>query len=91
MSNLGVENNDKYLFFTRIEFVSLVKKYTLLEKYPLLNAYDFRDLNIEQKNIVKDVLREKTWRDYFGETRYFQPSKNITRSEAAYIIDQLPY
>jgi len=40
---------------------------------------DFRDLSDTQKSQVKDILKGKTWKDVFGQTRYFQPNKNITR------------
>jgi hypothetical protein len=32
-------------------------------------------------------MKNKTWKDTFWKSRYFQPDKNITRWEAAYIFD----
>lgn len=80
--------NSKFTYISRIEFLEMVEKYALSWEY-WGKWYDFRDLSETQKNTVKNIFKDKTWNDYFGQTRYFQPNKNITRAEAAYVIEML--
>ncbi len=83
------ENNDKYNYFTRIEFFELISKYIELDKYSWNDFMDFRDLPANRKTLSKNILKSKTWDDYFWKTRYFQPNKNISRSESVFIVNNL--
>jgi len=50
---------------------------------------DFRDLTETEKIYAKNIFKNNTWKDYFGQTKYFQPKKLITRGEAIYLLYQL--
>lgn len=83
--NLSREDNSRFTNLSRIDFVEMLYKYSGTGKYNW-ESMDFRDLSDIQKSQVKDILKGKTWKDVFGQTRYFQPNKNITRWEAMYLI-----
>ena len=81
------ENNSKFSYFTRWEFLEKIWQYIILDKYEKKDFIAFRDINIEQLAITKNLLKSSSFKDYFWQTRYFQANKNITRAEAAFLIN----
>jgi hypothetical protein len=79
---------DKYRYYTRWAFVQLLWDY-FDHTYQWWESIDFRDIKDELKIDVKNILKNKTWNDYFGKTKYFQPNKKITRGEGAFLIYQV--
>ena len=82
-------SNDKYSYFTREEFIALIWEYFVLEEYNWNDYMQFRDLNEKLQNYSKNIFKKNTWKDYFWQTKYFQPNKKITRGEASYLIDMI--
>jgi len=78
---------DRYTFVTRYEFVELFGRY--LQKTPSENATVFRDASAEEQANIRAVFGNHTWKDQFGETKYFQPKKHITRAEALFVVELL--
>ncbi len=89
ISSIQSEQTSKYEYFTRWEFLNLIWKYVPLNEYTLWDNIVFRDLDENMQKYAKNILKNNTWQDYFGETRYFQPKKNITRWEWAFLIDSV--
>lgn len=87
--NLNKEINDKYSYFTREEYLQLLWKYIPLSEYRWSDYTVFRDLEWVSLEYSKNILKASTWNDYFGQTRYFQPTKVITRWEAAFLLNRL--
>lgn len=81
------ENNSKFSYFTRWEFLEKIWEYIILDRYDKKDFIAFRDINIEQLAITKNLLKNNTFKDSFWQTRYFQPNKNITRAEASFLIN----
>lgn len=86
---LNKENSDRYSYFTRWEYLELVGKYSAINEYTWGDFMIFRDLDEQNLRFSKNILKNKTWNDYFWETRYFQPTKTITRWEAAFLLNQI--
>lgn len=86
---LSKEYSNKFSYFTRIEYLNLIWKYVSLNDYNKSDYIAFRDLKEDEIYISKNVLKNATWQDYFGQTRYFQPEKKITRWEWAFLINQI--
>ncbi len=86
---LNKEISDKYSYFTRWEYLELVAKYTPTSEYQWGDFMIFRDLDSETLTFSKNIFKNKTWNDYFWQTRYFQPTKTITRWEAAFLLNQI--
>ncbi|MDD5769999.1 MAG: M23 family metallopeptidase [Candidatus Gracilibacteria bacterium] len=86
---LSKYQNSKYTYFTRGEFLSLIGEYFPLENYNGKDEIKFRDLDSTKQIFSKNILKNKTWNDYFGQTKYFQPDKNITRGEGAFLINSI--
>lgn len=87
IESLKKTNQAKYsqIKVNRIQFTQLVKMFipsTWINWTPVA----FRDLDNNQQTIVWQVLKTYTWKDNFWQTRYFQPTKAISRGEAAYVI-----
>lgn len=84
--NKTVSIKSKYI--TRLEFIK--KLYEIDEK--LNTKYDwkwFKDINDSDKKYLNYLLKNNIkFLDNYWE-RYFQPNKNITRKEVAYLIYQL--
>ncbi len=76
---------DKYKNITRKEFVELINQNIVLKDYSG-DAIKFRDIDANLQVIVSKIMKNNTWRDKFWETRYFQPTKELTRWEWAYLI-----
>lgn len=86
MYNLSKISVSKTKYLTRYEFIEYIWKYLPLEDYKKDDFIKFRDLDENKNSLVKNILWSSTWRDKFWETRYFQPTKKITRGEAIYLI-----
>lgn len=86
---LSKKEDDKYKYFTRWEFLTLLGEYLSLPNYTQNDFIDFRDLWEQEKIFARDILKNKTWKDYFGQTKYFQPKKVITRWEWIYLLNQI--
>jgi len=86
---LSKEFSDRFSYFTRMEYVSLIWKYVPLDEYKSEDYIKFRDLSSEELVYSKNILKNSTWHDYFGQTRYFQPTKIITRWEWAFLINRV--
>lgn len=87
--DLSKEYSDKFSYFTRLEYITLIWKYVPIDEYKNDDYIKFRDLKENELTYSKNILKNATWSDYFGETRYFQPSKNITRWEWAFLISRV--
>jgi len=79
---------DRYAYMTRYEFVELFGRY-LKKNIPTNSVTVFRDVTPEEQNIIETVFGNKTWKDQFGETKYFQPKTHITRAEALFVVELL--
>jgi len=80
---------DKYTYFTRGEYIKLIWDTIDLKAYTWSDFILFRDLSQELQEYSKNILKNKTWNDYFWKTRYFQPNKKITRWEWAFLINNV--
>lgn len=80
---------DKYTYFTRWEYIKLMADFIYVPDYVWNDYIDFRDITPELKVSSKNILKNKTWNDYFGKTKYFQPDKKITRWEWAFLISNV--
>lgn len=87
--DLSKEYADRFSFFTRIEYLHLIAQYVPLDEYKHNDYITFRDLKEEELLYSRNILQNKTWNDYFGQTRYFQPTKTITRWEGAFLINRI--
>lgn len=83
------ESTDKYTYFTRLEYLQLIWKYVPFLQYDGKDFVNFRDLEAIDLEYSKNILKNKTWNDYFWQTRYFQPTKIITRAEVAFLLNQI--
>lgn len=88
INNLLKIQTDKYIFFTRGDYLKLIWESVMLKEYDW-SEFIFRDLSDDLKKYSKNILKGQTWIDYFWQTRYFQPDKKITRWEWAYLIDSI--
>lgn len=84
---LWSESKDRFSYFTRWEFLIKLWEYLVFDEYNNNDYINFRDLDHQKQIISKNVLKNNTWKDYFGQTRYFQPAKNITRWEWAFLLN----
>gem|GEM_PF-3503379 len=85
MRNLMAENADRYISLSRLEMVYLLNRYFPLPVFQG-QATSFRDVKGDDRIKVQSILKDQTWKDYFGKTFYFQPDKKITRAEGMYLI-----
>lgn len=86
---LSKEYSDKFSYFTRLEYITLIWKYVPIDEYKNDDYIKFRDLKEIELTYSKNILKNSTWQDYFGQTRYFQPDKKITRWEWAFLISRV--
>ncbi len=84
---VGKVENSKFTTISRIDFLEMVSQYTDISQTTPKEVFDFRDLSSDQKKFVSPIMKNQTWKDTFWTSRYFQPNKNITRWEAAYVFD----
>lgn len=87
--NLSKYKTDKYTYFTRWEYLKLIWDTLNLQTYTWNDYISFRDLDSDLQEYSKNILKAKTWNDYFGKTRYFQPNKKITRWEWAFLLNSV--
>lgn len=85
INKLKTYKASNYKYLTRLDYAKLVYEYWNLEKY-WWEYTIFRDLSEAENSIVKHIFWKSTWKDQFWQTRYFQPTKTITRGEWAYMI-----
>jgi len=85
LTELSNVPRSRYTSLSRYEFVELVGRY--LQKKSSSPATVFRDISQEEQKVVEKVFGNETWKDQFGVTKYFQPKKNISRSEAVFILE----
>ena len=73
---------------TRSDFLALAHKYLSDEQQQSSWARDYRDTESAIEIMVANVLgSDYSWKDKFAD-KYFQPDKEITRWEAAYLLSQ---
>lgn len=89
LHNLSKYKADKYTYFTRWEYLKLIWDTLNLQIYTWGDYISFRDLNSDLQEYSKNILKWKTWNDYFGKTRYFQPDKKITRWEWVFLLNNI--
>lgn len=89
INTLSKLKTDKYEYLTRWEFIKLIGDNYPLNEYTWNDFMVFRDIKEDLKIYVKSILKNKTWNDYFGKTKYFQPDKKITRWEWAFLIHNI--
>ncbi len=73
---------------TRKDLLEYTYKYLVFEDSNNIHVKDYRDLNKDENLLASYVLNNKTWKDKFGEN-YFQPKKNVTRWETAFILNNI--
>jgi len=91
MQNLDIENNEifsedrSFTEITRQEYLQLVQKY-LWSKVVSRTGLEYRDGDEQLGQDVAALLwNTYQWKDQFAEN-YFQPDKEISRWEAAYLL-----
>jgi hypothetical protein len=83
--NLWNENNSQTENISREEFLQLTYKYLWNNSIATVSR-DYRDMQWENEVLVASLLWETyEWKDNFWES-YFQPDKEISRWEAAYML-----
>lgn len=76
---------EKYIPTTRKYLLDLSYKYLVLDETKTSITITYRDLSEEENKIANYILANGiTWKDQYDS--YFQPSKEITRWEAAFMI-----
>lgn len=73
---------------TRKDLLEYTYEYLVFEDSTNIHVKNYRDLNEDENFLASYVLNNKTWKDKFGEN-YFQPKKNVTRSETAFILNNI--
>ncbi len=87
LNNLIQESNSKIKTLTRKEFLEKAHKYLVFTNINSWNLRDYKDLNEDwNKKAYGLFWNSLTWKDRFGEN-YFQPNKQITRWEVAFILN----
>lgn len=86
--NTKLNSVSKYNSITRWEFLALNYKYLIINPNTVEISKTYRDLTETENKLANYVFNKNTWKDQFGDT-YFQPTKNITRWEATYMISTI--
>ena len=73
---------------TRKDLLEYTYKYLVFEDSTNIHVKNYKDLDDDQNLLASYVLNNKTWKDKFGEN-YFQPKKNVTRWETAFILNNI--
>jgi len=84
---LNKESSSKHKTLTRKEFLEKSYKYLVVNETNLNHLKTYKDLDSELNNKASALFDKNiTWKDKFGEN-YFQPNKQITRWEVAFILN----
>jgi len=75
----------KYTSINRWQFLAMTYKYLIINQENSQTTKKYRDLTEAENKLASFILWSKTFKDQFGET-YFQPTKNITRWEATFML-----
>ncbi|MDD2907327.1 MAG: M23 family metallopeptidase [Candidatus Gracilibacteria bacterium] len=86
--NTKITSASKYNTVTRGQFLALNYKYLIINQTSVVKDKLYRDLTDDENKLASYVFNNTTWKDQFGET-YFQPTKNITRGEATYMLSTI--
>ena len=85
LKKLKKEVVSKYTYMTREEFLRMSVQYLWINQISL-NTKDYKDLWEKQELLVASLVgNQYEWKDGFWED-YFQPDKDISRWEAAYLL-----
>lgn len=75
-----------YAGITRKQFLDLSYKYLILDWVNVNVTINYKDLTEQENKIANYIFNSKTtWKDEFG-NYYFQPDKNMTRWEWAFML-----
>ncbi|MDD3793568.1 MAG: M23 family metallopeptidase [Candidatus Gracilibacteria bacterium] len=83
--NIQLNKASKYTSINRGQFLAMTYKYLVINQENNNTTKKYRDLTETENKLATYVLGNKTFKDQFGET-YFQPTKNITRGEATFML-----
>ncbi|MDD3144657.1 MAG: M23 family metallopeptidase [Candidatus Gracilibacteria bacterium] len=86
--NTKLNSVSKYNSITRGQFLALNYKYLIINPNNVEVTKTYRDLTETENKLASYVFNKSSWKDQFGDT-YFQPTKNITRGEATYMISTI--
>lgn len=86
--NTKLNSASKYNSITRGQFLALNYKYLIINQTNVEIVKTYRDLNETENKLANYVFNKNSWKDQFGDT-YFQPTKNITRWEATYMLSTI--
>jgi hypothetical protein len=78
----------KYDKLSRKQFLDLTYKYLVFDTSVNVKIKNYKDLDSTQNLKASYVLNNTTWKDKFGDN-YYQPKNNVTRGEAAFIINNV--
>lgn len=73
---------------TRKDLLEYTYEYLVFEDSANIHVKSYKDLNDDENFLASYVLNNKTWKDKFWEN-YFQPKKKVTRSETAFILNNI--
>lgn len=80
-----MNKTSKYTSINRWQFLAMTYKYLVINQETTVETKKYRDLTETENKLATFVLWNKTFKDQFGES-YFQPTKNITRWEATFML-----
>lgn len=78
----------KYDKLTRKQFLDLTYKYLVFDTNINVTLKNYKDLDNLSNVKASYVLNNTTWKDKFG-NNYYQPKNNVTRGEAAFLINNI--
>ena len=78
----------KYTKISRKDFLELTYEFLVFDTNTNVALKQYRDLDNVSNIKASYVLNNTTWKDQFGEN-YFQPDNNITRWEAAFMVNNI--
>ncbi|MCP4522999.1 MAG: M23 family metallopeptidase [Candidatus Gracilibacteria bacterium] len=82
------KQTSKYTKITRKDFLDLTYTYLVFDENKTVSVKRYKDLDDTLNNKASYILNNTTWKDKFGEN-YFQPKNNITRGEAAFMLNNI--
>ncbi len=74
----------RYDYLTRLDFSAMTYQYLVFEQN-VTSSKNYKDLDEQKNMLVSAILWKNTWKDTYWAS-YFQPTNNITRWEAAFLL-----
>jgi len=83
-----ISHTKKYDKLSRKQFLDLTYKFLVFDTNVNVKIKNYKDLDGTENLKASYVLNNTTWKDKFGDN-YYQPKNNVTRGEAAFIINNV--